>query len=253
MYARTLPLLLVALSIAFEKAQAQDAPASISLYAAASTREAVAEIAKSFEKETGIKVEVVPGPSSGLARQIEQGAAADLFLSADQASADYLAEKKFAGKRRNLLTNRLAVIVPSDSTAEIKSLPDLAKLKRVALAEAKVPAGEYARQALTKEKVLDSLKDKIIGGVDVRATLQYVTRGEVDAGIVYHTDAVGQSKIKVALEIPAALHSPIEYPLMLVEREKRNPAALKLYEYLLSEKAAEVFRKAQFGVAKQEK
>jgi molybdate transport system substrate-binding protein len=145
----------------------------------------------------------------------------------------------------------LVVIVPSDSAIEIASLADLAKLKRIALAEPKVPAGEYARQALTKAKVLDSLKDKIVGGVDVRATLQYVTRGEVDAGIVYFTDSVGQAKVKVALEIPADLHAAIEYPLVLVEREKKNPAATKLFEYLQSEKAAAVFKKAQFGIAKE--
>jgi molybdate transport system substrate-binding protein len=248
--ARIFPLILIAASFGLPAAQAQDAALSVSLYAAASTKDAVAEIAKNFEKETGIKVEVIPGPSSGLARQIEQGAAADLFLSADQASADYLAEKKLVAGRKNLLTNKLVVILPSDSAAEIKSLADLTKLKRIALAEPRVPAGEYARQALTKEKLLDSLKDKIIGGVDVRATLQYVVRGEVDAGVVYHTDAVGQTKIKVALEIPAGLHSPIEYPLVQVAREKKNSAAVKLYEYLMSEKAAEVFRKAQFGIAK---
>lgn len=245
-----LTLLFCVWSLSLEALQAQEPTASVALYTAASTRDAAAEIAKAFEKETGVKVEVVPGPSSGLARQIEQGAKADLFLSADQASADFLAEKKLAARRKNLLTNRLVVIVPDDSTAEIKTLADLTQVKRVALAEAKVPAGEYARQALAKEKLLDSLKDKIIGGVDVRATLQYVARGEVDAGIVYHTDAVGQSKVRVALEIPPALHAPIEYPLVLIEREKKNPAAVKLYEYLLSDKAADIFRKAQFGIAK---
>ena len=125
---------------------------TVVVFAAASTKEAVEQAGRDFQKETGIPVEVSLGPSSGLAKQIEQGADADLFLSADEATADYLAQKQLIAQRRDLLTNRLVVVVPADSDITIKVLRDIAdpRIRRLALAEPKVPAGEYARQTLRK-------------------------------------------------------------------------------------------------------
>lgn len=219
-------------------------------YVAASTKAAIDEITAKFKTDAGIAVEVVSGASSGLAKQIEQGAAADLFLSADRASADFLIDKQLAGPYRNLLGNRLVVITPADSKLEIKSLEDLAgaDVKRLAVGEPKVPVGEYARQALEKTGVLDKLKDKIVGGIDVKATLQFVARGEADAGIVYWTDTQGNSKVRVAYEIPLDLHQPIEYPLVVLKRAVDNQAALRLYEYLGSVQAAEIFNRHGFLV-----
>jgi molybdate transport system substrate-binding protein len=222
----------------------------VTLFAAASTKEAAEQVAKNFQNETGIPVEVSLGPSSGLAKQIEQGASADLFLSADQASADYLGTKQLVSERRDLLTNRLVVVVPADSDIGVKELRDLtdARIRRLALAEPKVPAGEYARQALRKAGVWSQVEAKVVGGIDVRATLQFVERGEAEAGFVYRTDALGQSRVRVAIEVDPNLHDPIRYPLVLLRREPIREAARRFYEYLGSEKAVGVFEHAGFGV-----
>jgi molybdate transport system substrate-binding protein len=242
-------LLLAALAIAGCSRASTDEK-RLSFFVAASTREACEQIAADFQKQRGIHVEVVPGPSSGLVKQISLGADADLFLSADQASADYLATQGLVAERRNLLTNRLVVIVPVSSKLKLTTLKDLQdpQVRRLALAEPKVPAGEYARDALAKAGVLKAVQDRIVGGVDVRATLQFVARDEADAGIVYFTDALGNSKVRVALEIDPSLHQPIVYPLVLLNRPTIKSSARDFYDCFGSEAALAVFRRAQFGV-----
>jgi molybdate transport system substrate-binding protein len=222
----------------------------VTVFAAASTKEAIEQVAKEFQGDNGTPVEVLPGPSSGLAKQIEQGAAADLFLSADQASADYLAAKHLVSERRNFLTNQLVVVVPTTSDVGVQALPDLAdpRLRRLALAEPKVPAGEYARQALRKAGVWDKVESRVVGGIDVRSTLQFVAHGEAEAGLVYRTDALGRSSVRVAVQIDPGLHDPIRYPLVLLRREPIKQAARRFYNYLGSEKTARVFERAGFGV-----
>jgi molybdate transport system substrate-binding protein len=220
------------------------------VFAAASTKEAIEQVARDFQGDNSTPVEVSLGPSSGLAKQIEQGASADLFLSADQASADYLAAKQLVSARRNLLTNRLVVVVPTAFDVGVRELRDLAdpRIRRLALAEPKVPAGEYARQALRKAGVWGKVEDRVVGGIDVRATLQFVARGEAEAGLVYRTDALGQTRVRVAVEVEPGLHDPIHYPLVLLRREPVKQAARRFYDYLGSEKAAGVFERAGFGV-----
>ena len=219
-------------------------------FVAASTFAAEQVVAKAFEKETGVKVEITPGPSSGLAKQIQQGAAAQLFLSADRATMATLDAQKIV-KQRDLLANRLVVIVPADSTLKISQLSDLAlpEVKRIAVAEAKVPAGEYARQALAKAGVLAAVESRFVGGIDVKATMQYVARGEVEAGIVYRTDALGNSQVQRALEIPAELHDPIVYPLALLKAEPAHPAAERFYDFHDSPVAEAIFRRFEFSAA----
>src|SRR5262245_26003131 len=123
---------------------------SITVFAAASTREVMERLAADFEKESGVAVTLNFGPSSGLARQIEHGANADLFLSADESWADYLANKDLVAERRDLLTNKLVIIVPAENSPTIKTLADLTQpeIRRIALAGSAVPAGMYARKAL---------------------------------------------------------------------------------------------------------
>jgi len=155
-------------------------------------------------------------------------------------------------QRRNLLTNRLVVIVPADSKLKVDELADLAspEIKHLAVAEAKVPAGEYAREALQKSGVLERVAERFIGGIDVRQTLTFVARGEAEAGFVYLTDTIGNAQVRIVYEVPADLHKPIVYPLVLLEQGTKKPAAVKLNEYLGSPVAAEVFRAAKFGLAK---
>jgi molybdate transport system substrate-binding protein len=223
---------------------------TIVVYAAASTREVMEQIGADFETETGIPVSLSFGPSSGLARQIEQGANADLFLSADEDWADYIADKGLVEQRRDLLSNKLVVVVPMESTFTIKDLEQLTKpeLRRLALAGSAVPAGRYARNALESAGLLEQVKDRIVEGSDVRSALAYVARGEAEAGIVYATDAAGSNKVRVVLEINPELHPPIRYPLVLIKRDSPLPAARQFYEYLGSKHAAEIFSQAAFGV-----
>jgi molybdate transport system substrate-binding protein len=222
----------------------------IRVFAAASTREAIEQIAQTFHDQTGLAVETNFGASSTLARQIERGADADLFLSADENWADFLADKGLVDRREDLLSNKLVVIVPAKTAEKFRSLDDLAgpDIKRLALAGPQVPAGTYAREALTHAGIWDRLQDRVIEGGDVRQALAYVDREEAEAGIVYATDVLGSSKVRVALEIDSQLHSPIRYPLVLIRREQGNSAGRCFYDFLASPEARKVFRDAGFGI-----
>jgi molybdate transport system substrate-binding protein len=225
------------------------ADAPLRVFAAASTREALEQVAADFRARTGLEVALNLGPSSELARQIEQGAPADLFLSADESWADFLADKGLAAERRDTLSNRLVVVVPADSALEIHELSDLgqARIRRLALAGPAVPAGRYARQALTAAGVWERVRSRVLEAADVRATLTYVVRGEAEAGFVYATDVQGNPNVRIVVAVEPDLHRPIRYPLVLIKRHPIRPGARCLYDYLGSEKSAEVFRHFGFG------
>src|SRR6266852_2568908 len=205
---------------------------SITVFAAASTREVMEQLAADFQSETGITVTLNFGPSSGLARQIEQGANADLFLSADESWPDYLAEKGLVDQRRDLLTNKLVVVAPVEGILPIKELADLTRpeIHRFALAGKAVPAGMYARKALESAGLWEQLKDRVVEGGDVRAALAYVSRGEAEAGFVYATDAANNTKVRIALEVNPELHPPIRYPLVLLKQDSSKPSARRFYD-----------------------
>src|SRR5207302_1852600 len=164
---------------------------TVHVYAAASTKDVVEEIARAFKDETGIADDVTPAASSVLAKQIEKGADADLFLSADEEWADFLSDHKLVEKRRDLLGNRLAVVTPADSKLKLGELADLASpgVRQLALGGPAVPAGRYARQALEKAGVWDRVKDRVVEAENVRAALVLTAKGEADAAVVYTTDA----------------------------------------------------------------
>jgi molybdate transport system substrate-binding protein len=225
-------------------------PQAVAVFAAVSTKEALEQIGRDFEVETGTQVNCNPAASSTLARQIEQGAGADVFLSADERWADYLADKGLVAERRDLLANRLVVVTPADRPMKLQNLADLASgdVKHLALALDPVPAGHYARASLKNAGVWDRVKDRVREAGDVRATLTIVTRGEAEAGLVYATDAATSDKVRVALEVPEDLHPPIRYPVVLVRRTGGSPAARAFYDFLGGAKAAAHFRKAGFRV-----
>ncbi len=167
------------------------------------------EIGPAYEKQSGDKLQFSFGASSMLARQIEEGAPADLFFSADEAKMDGLEKKDLLlpGTRRSLLSNLLVIVVPADASAAPKSAADLAKpeFKKLALAETQtVPAGIYAREYLQKLGLWDAVKEKVVPAENVRAALAAVESGNVEAGIVYKTDSLISKKVKIAVEIPAA-------------------------------------------------
>lgn len=219
--------------------------------AAASTKEAVAELAAAFEKKSGTRVQINAGPSSALANQILADAPADLFLSANRYWADQLDKPGHTVEKVPLLTNKLVLIVPKANPAGVKEPADLLKesVQRVALAGESVPAGMYGEQALTHFKVYDQLveKNKIARGQDVRSTLSYVERGEAEAGIVYSTDVLASTEVESVYEFDPQTHGQIEYMLVLLRRSDDNDMAKEFYQFLVvSPEAEAIWRKFGF-------
>lgn len=243
MNARCLVLLLLVTA----GACAPPADDRVNIFAAASLADAMDEVAAAFEAQTGIVVRANYAGSSTLARQISHGARADVFLSASTAWADALAEEGRVGRRRNLLGNRLVVIVPAGGPDF--DLPALGSstLRRLAIADpAGVPAGVYAREALRNAGLWPAVEGKLILGAHVRQVLAHVEQGGADAGIVYATDAAMSDAVRVVAELPGELHVPIRYALVLLEAAADDPAARALFDYLASPDAAAVFLRYGF-------
>lgn len=229
--------------------------ATITVFAAASLTDALKEIAPAYEKRSGDKILLNFGASSLLARQIEEGAPADVFFSADEAKMDALEKKGLivSPTRKSRLSNTLVIVVVADSTLKITSPADLAKplVKRIALADPKaVPAGVYAKAYLEKLNLWSSLENKVVPTENVRAALAAVESGNIEAGMVYKTDAQISKKIKVAYEIPAKEGPAISYPVAVVKESKNIESARKLVDYLDSPATTPVFEKFGFMVLK---
>jgi molybdate transport system substrate-binding protein len=229
--------------------------AEISIFAAASLTDALKEIAALYEQKSGDKLTFNFGGSNVLARQIEQGAPVDLFLSADDAKMDALEQKNLIlpGTRRSLLSNSLVIIVTNDSAVSIRSSADLAEpnVKRLALAEPQsVPAGIYSREYLEKLGLWVKVKVKVIPTENVRGALAAVESGNVDAGMVYRTDALVSKKVKIAVHIPQTEGPKISYPIAVTKASKQPDAAKKLAEFLAGPNAMKIFEKFGFTAAK---
>ena len=227
--------------------------AEINVYAAASLTDSLKEIAAVWEKQSGDKILFSFGASSTLARQIQEGAPADLFFSADEAKMDPLdrAGRIVKETRKSRLGNSLVVVVGADSSLTISSLADLtnAPIKRIALADPKtVPAGIYSRDCLEKLKLWSAIEPKVVPTDNVRAALAAVESGNVEAGMVYKTDAAISKKVKVAYLVPAADNPEISYPLALVRDAPHSDAARKFLEYLNGDAAGKIFEKFGFVV-----
>ncbi|MBI1314685.1 molybdate ABC transporter substrate-binding protein [bacterium] len=223
----------------------------VTLLAAASTTEAIEEIARLFEKSHGVPIKVSTGPSSGLAQQIIAGAPADVFISANEQWGHAIEEQGLAVERQPLLANRIVLIVPKGNPAQVSTPDDLksASVKRIALAGERVPAGIYADQALQNLSLLQPLTEsgKVVRGHDVRVTLGYVEQGEAEAGVVYSTDAKLSERVEVVYTFPAETHEPVRYPALLLKHEGISPAAKEFFEFLFSDQAGDVFEKYGFA------
>ena len=223
------------------------------VFAAASLKDALDQTVQSYERNTGNKVAVSYAASSVLAKQIENGAPADLFISADEDWMNYLAERKLINpaSRINLLKNSLVLIAPADSAIQIKIAPNfpLAELLgsgRLVMAHPEhVPAGKYGRAALQMLGVWDSVKNRIAPAENVRAALVLVSRGEAPLGIVYRTDALADGKIRIVAEFPANTHPPIIYQAALTA-SSAHPDAANLLAYLGSATGRDIFQKFGF-------
>jgi molybdate transport system substrate-binding protein len=225
--------------------------ADVTVFAAASLSDALKEIATQYEPASGDKLKFNLAASSVLARQIKEGAPADVFFSADEAKMDDLAKAGLLadGTRVSLLSNTLVGVVPLDSTAAVTSAADLAKpaVVRLALAEPQtVPAGIYAKEYLQKAGLWEKVSAKVVPTENVRACLAAVESANVDAGIVYKTDALISRKVRVAFEVPAAEGPKISYPLAVIKDSKQPDAASKFATYLASPAARAIFAKYGF-------
>lgn len=232
------------------QAASNAAGGEVLLLAAASTNDAVAELARLFESQTGAVVRVSPAGSNALANQILSGAPGDVFLSASEQWADAVVKEGYAVERRALLSNRLVIIVPLGNPAGITSPMDLLgkNVARLALAGEKVPAGTYAEQVLRHANVYETLvkENRIARGQDVRLTLGYVEAGEAEAGIVYATDARASGKVEVVHTFAADSHEQIAYPLVLLKSANSDGVGRRFYEFLLGDEAAHIFEKHGF-------
>jgi molybdate transport system substrate-binding protein len=225
------------------------------VFAAASLKDALDAINAAWSKESGKSAVISYAGSSMLAKQIVEGAPADVFISADLDWMDYLAERNLIkpGTRFNLLGNTLVLIAPKDSSLEAKIVPDfpLSALigdGKLAMANTEsVPAGKYGKAALTKLGIWDSVKDKIAQAENVRAALLLVSRGEAPLGIVYATDANADPNVKVLGTFPADTHKPIIYPAAVLARS-RSADAQAFVTFLKTDKANKLFQDQGFTV-----
>jgi molybdate transport system substrate-binding protein len=225
--------------------------AELTVFAAASLSDALREIARTYERESGCKLLFHFAASSTLARQIQEGAPADLFFSADEEKMEQLEKAKLIreGTRKSLLSNRLVVVVASDSAVRIQTPQQLGSLRRIAIAEpTSVPAGIYARQYLESAGVWSDLDDSVVPTANVRAALAAVESGNVEAGIVYKTDAAISRKVRIAYEVPAGSGPAISYPVALLKEARQPALAERLWKHLQSDAAIIIFEKHGFIV-----
>jgi molybdate transport system substrate-binding protein len=242
---------LLALLAAFP-ARAQER--SITVFAAASLKNAIDDVNAAFTKATGIKAVVSYAATSALVKQIEQGAPADVFLSADLRWMDYAAEKKLIklDTRVNLLGNKLVLIAAKDSTLDTVTIGsgfDIAKLAgsgRIAVADMKaVPAGRYAKAALEALGAWAAAEKKLAQAENVRAALAYVSRGEAPIGIVYATDAKIDPGVRVVGTFPDGSHPPIVYPVAATANAR--PEAARYLDFLRTPAVKSVFEAYGFS------
>ena len=224
----------------------------LTISAAASLQDALKEIETKYkEKEPSIKLSFNFGASGALQQQIEQGAPADLFFSAAEDKFQTLVKKGFINEKegKNLLGNELVLVVPKDSSlTKTQDLKD-EKIKKIALGTPEsVPAGKYAKASLTHENLWNDVQNKVIFTKDVRQVLTYVETGNVDAGIVYKTDALISDKVKIGETAATTSHEPIHYPLGVIKESRHKKEATSFYEYLQSKDAQSIFKKYGFTV-----
>ncbi len=227
--------------------------ALVLVFAAASLTDALTAIGTAWEKSGGEKIAFNFASSSTLARQIREGAPADLFLSADEAQMDTLQKAGLLvpETRRSVLSNELVVVVPAGSPLKIVSEKDLAgpRVGTLAIAEpTSVPVGVYSKNFFERAGIWGAVASKVVPTENARATLAAVESGNVDAGLVYRTDAAISKRVRVAFEVPAATGPSISYPFALVKGAPREAAARKFLEYLSSKAAREVFVRYGFLV-----
>jgi molybdate transport system substrate-binding protein len=251
-------LLTVALFIIFSpvgvklSTHALGAPDEITVSAAISLKDAFSDIGRIYESRTGTKVVFNFGASGILQKQIEGGAPVDIFASAGEKQMNELESKGLIIQetRHDFARNALVLVVPSDSQLNVRSFNDLdnPNLKRLAIGNPKtVPAGQYTQQFLINVKLWEKLQSKLILAEDVRQVLDYVARGDVDAGVVYASDvSIAQGKVAVAARAPEGLHDPIVYPIAVIKDSRESQSARAFVELVLNPEGQNILRKYGF-------
>ena len=229
----------------------------LTVFAAASLKESLDEAAAAYQKAGGQTVRVSYAASSALARQIEQGAPADVFLSADLEWMDYLQQRKLIDPktRRNLLGNTLVLVAPATGDIApvalkpgVDLLPRLGENGRIALGlTASVPAGKYAKASFISLGAWKSLEPRVAEAESVRAALMLVARSEAPLGVVYGSDAKAEPKVRVVAVFPENTHAPIVYPVARIAASK-NPHAVAFARWLATPAASRIFRAHGFKV-----
>ena len=244
-----LAFLLAAQIVVAPAATAKD----IVVFAAASLKNALDDASAAYEKENGVKALISYAASSTLAKQVESGAPADLFISADLDWMDYLQKRNLikTDTRLTLLGNKLVLVAPASSSTKIEiasgfALADILGNERLAMADpSAVPAGKYGKAALEKLGVWDSVASKVAPAEDVRSALLLVSRGETPLGIVYATDAAADKGVQIVAAFPEDSHPPIVYPAAIVASSE-NAAAAAFLDYLKSDAARPFFERQGF-------
>jgi molybdate transport system substrate-binding protein len=234
-------------------------PATVDVFAAASLKEAVDDSGAAYQAKTGVKVRATYASSAQLAKQIDQGAPADVFISADTEWMDWAAKRNLMDTRtrRTIASNTLVLVAPFDSKIEpfiIRRGADLVKLAdggRIAVGEvASVPAGIYAKSAFANLGLWDAVKDHLAQGENVRAALAFVARGEAPLGVVYATDARAEPKVRVIATFPESSHAPIVYPAAVVRASKKGRDAERFLSFLAGRDGQAILRRRGFGPPK---
>lgn len=244
-------VLLATLALGPAGARERDRP-ELLVFAAASLTNVLGDLARDWEKSSGVSVKLSFAASSALARQIEAGSDAHVFVSADQEWMDYLAARDLIDRasRRDLAGNSLVLIAPADSTTKLRLAPGFKLAEalaggRLAVADPDtVPAGRYAREALTSLGAWDPVASRLARAENVRTALNYVARGESPLGIVYSTDAHIDRKVRVVDTFPDDTHDPITYPAAATATA--GPEAAAFLDFLGSAPAATVWKKHGF-------
>lgn len=230
---------------------------NLTVSAAVSLKDAFNEIKESYESKTGKIVSFNFGASGALQKQIETGAPVDVFASAGEKQMDELVEKGLidTATRRDFARNTLVLIVPQDSKLNLTAFHDLTEsgVQKIAVGNPKtVPAGQYTEQLFDNANLKNNVQSKLILAEDVRQVLDYVVRGETDAGIVYATDArIAGEKVRVVATAPEDGHAPVLYPIALIKDSRQKQLAQEFMDFVLSEEGQNILRKYGFTGARQ--
>lgn len=237
-----------------KEVEKESAPVELTVSAAASLQNALEDLQQTYEAEhDNVTIVYNFGGSGALKQQIEQGAPVDVFFSAAEDKFDELVETGAIDKAQgtDLLANELVVVVPTPNEKNITSFEDLTKADKIALGTPEsVPAGKYGVETLENMQLWEALEPKVVYAKDVRQVLTYTETENVDAGLVYNTDAMISDKVATIATAPAKTHTPIIYPVGVIKNTKHTAEAQDFYNFLQSEEAMKVFEQYGFKGAK---